>query len=202
MPRVSAVERRQDFVNAAMEVIASHGIDGATTRRIAEQAQAPLATLHYCYNSKEDLFADVYEFVGSRFQAVLDGSDPHSGLAETARQLLRGVLSCYFESHTFAAATLELFSWAQRQSENRGLGVYERAFETMRGILRKAAPGDQLSSEAIEDIVNVITSLADGFALNWLTRGDDSLADDKINLVTAVLDSWLADRIAQEETAR
>lgn len=202
MPRVSAAERRQDFVNAALEVIASHGIDGATTRRIAEQAQAPLATLHYCYNSKEDLFADVYEFVGARFQAVLDGSDPHSGLAETARELLRGVISCYFESHTFAAATLELFSWAQRQAENRGMDVYERASETMRGILRKAAPGDQLSSEAIEEIITVISALADGFALNWLTRGDVSLAEDKLKLVTAVLDSWLAALLERETAAR
>lgn len=38
-------------------------MDGATTRRIAEEANAPLATLHYCFSSKEVLFAAVFEYV-------------------------------------------------------------------------------------------------------------------------------------------
>ncbi|SFW86347.1 TetR/AcrR family transcriptional regulator [Amycolatopsis australiensis] len=202
MPRVPAGERRQEFVNAAVEVIAAHGIDGATTRRIAEQARAPLATLHYCYDSKEDLFADVFDFVAARFQSVLADSDPHAGLAVTARELLRGVIGCYFESHSFAATTLELFSWAQRQPENRGTGVYERAFDTMRTILRNADQEKQLTAEAIDDIIDVIAALADGFAINWLTRGGQTLADEQLNLVTSVLDSWLAARIGQAAAKR
>lgn len=36
-------------------------LSGATTRLIADQADAPLASLHYCYDSKEALFDVVFE---------------------------------------------------------------------------------------------------------------------------------------------
>ncbi|WP_280447927.1 TetR family transcriptional regulator, partial [Nocardia cyriacigeorgica] len=49
------------MVAAAVRVIAARGVDVATTRRIAEEANAPLATLHYCFATKELLFAAVFE---------------------------------------------------------------------------------------------------------------------------------------------
>lgn len=65
MARIPAAERRADLVAAAVRVIAAHGVDGATTRRIAEAANAPLATLHYCFATKEALFAAVFEYLAA-----------------------------------------------------------------------------------------------------------------------------------------
>ncbi|WP_229052498.1 TetR/AcrR family transcriptional regulator [Aeromicrobium sp. Leaf350] len=196
MPRISAADRRSDFVKAAVEVIAEHGIDGATTRRIAEQANAPLATLHYCYNSKEDLFGDVYTFVAERFKEVAVTSDPHGDVPETARQLLRGVMECYLESENFAATTLELVSWARRQHGDKGIGVYDEALEILRQLLRTADSADELDDNGVDEIAYVIATLADGFALNWLTYGDPSAAQEQMAVVTSVLDSWLSARLS------
>ncbi len=103
MARIPVAQRRRQLVEAAVEVIATHGIDGATTRRIADQAKANVAMVHYCYDSKEDLFADVYEFVGGRFRHVIEESDPHSTVLETAQGILRGVMECYYETPSFGA---------------------------------------------------------------------------------------------------
>ena len=46
-------------VVAAIEVIASEGLARATTRRIAEAADAPLGSLHYCFRSKDELIESV-----------------------------------------------------------------------------------------------------------------------------------------------
>ncbi|MEK0098071.1 TetR/AcrR family transcriptional regulator [Streptomyces sp. A475] len=189
------------MINAAVEVIATHGIDGATTRRIAEQAQANLAMLHYCYDSKEDLFADVYDFVAGRFREVIKNSDPHSNLVDTARQLLRGVMECYLESASFTAATLELISWARRQHEGRGIAVYEQALETARAVLRSAPSDPPVEPETIDQIVYVMTALADGFALNWLTYGDRSAATEQMEIAASVLESWLAVRLGTTPAA-
>jgi AcrR family transcriptional regulator len=43
--------RREQFIDAAVNVIARVGVDGATTRRIAEEADAPPAALHGCFQS-------------------------------------------------------------------------------------------------------------------------------------------------------
>lgn len=195
MPRISAAERRDALVRAAVDVIATHGIDGATTRRIAEQAQAPLAALHYCYDSKEDLLADVFEFVASRYRDVIAESDPHADLVETARALLRSVMDFYLESANLGATALELTNWARRQNRDHAMTVYDKAMETLRTTLRNAAADQPLEPETIDHLAFVIASLADGFALNWLTYGDRSAATEQMQVTTSVLESWLATRL-------
>lgn len=195
MPRISAAQRRSDFVNAAIEVIATYGIDGATTRRIADQAEANLAMLHYCYDSKDDLFADVFEFVASRYRDVIKDSEPYSNLADTARHILRGAMECYLESPSFTAATLELISWARRQHGDRGIAVYDQALESVRAALRGASADHSVEPETIDEIAYVIATLADGFAMNWFTYGDRSAATEQMETVVSVLDSWLAARV-------
>ncbi|MFJ8913093.1 TetR/AcrR family transcriptional regulator [Amycolatopsis sp. NPDC102389] len=201
MPRISAAQRRGDFIKAAVEVIAVYGIEGATTRRIAEQAQANLAMLHYCYDSKEDLFADVYEFVAGRYRDALENNASPGDVAETARRLLRGVMECYLESASFAMAAMELISWARRQHGDRGIAVYDKALETVRTALRDAGSDHPIEPEIVEEIAFVIAALADGFAANWLTYGDRSAALGQMELATSVLDSWLAARLGSTPVA-
>ncbi|WP_027935550.1 TetR/AcrR family transcriptional regulator [Amycolatopsis sp. ATCC 39116] len=201
MPRIPAAQRRSDFIKAAVEVIATHGIDGATTRRIAEQAKANLAMLHYCYDSKEDLFADVYEYVAGQYREVVLANDPHGDLVETARGLLRAIMVFYLDSPSFAAAALELVTWARRQHGNRGIAVYDQALDTLRGVLRNAASDQQAEPETVDQIAYVIATLADGFALNWYTYGDRAVAEEQMEVTVSVLDSWLAARLGTTPAA-
>src|SRR6478735_2370115 len=112
MARIPAAERRTELVAAAVRMIAAHGVEGATTRRIAQEANAPLATLHYCFASKEVLFAAVFEHVGQQYREVLTSNDIHGDMPTTARALLRGLLEWYVVNPEFCAATVELISWA------------------------------------------------------------------------------------------
>ncbi|NYJ01736.1 AcrR family transcriptional regulator [Nocardioides thalensis] len=196
MTRVPVAQRRRDFIAAAVEVIAAHGIDGATTRRIAEQAKANVAMLHYCYDSKEDLFADVYEFVTGKYREVIEGNDPHTTLPEAAQGILRGVMECYLDSPSFTAATFELVSWARRQHGGRGIAVYDQAFDALRKALQEAAAADPVAPEVIDEVAYVVATLADGFAVNWLTYGDTTVARGQMEINSSVLDAWLARRVA------
>ncbi|WP_063065694.1 TetR/AcrR family transcriptional regulator [Nocardia violaceofusca] len=201
MARIPAAERRTDLVNAAIQVIATHGVDGATTRRIAEQAGAPLATLHYCFASKELLFAAVFERVAAEYQEVIARSDVHGDVPTTARELLRGVMSWYLEAAAFAAATIELISWAQRQDGNPAGIVYKQAFAVLRSILDKANSDGMLPTEAIDEVSYIVAALSDGFALNWLTFGDREEAARQVAMSIAVLDAWLATKLVSPVSA-
>ncbi|TNM38493.1 TetR/AcrR family transcriptional regulator [Nocardioides albidus] len=196
MARIPVAQRRRDFIDAAVEVISSHGIDGATTRRIAEQAQANVAMLHYCYDSKEDLFADVYEYVSGKYREVIEGSDPHTTLPGAAQAILRGVMECYIDSRSFTATTFELVSWARRQHGDRGIAVYDQALDSLRKALQEAAAADPVAPEVIDEIAYVLATLADGFGVNWLTYGDTTAAREQMEVNCAVLDSWLTARLA------
>ncbi|MGW4699158.1 TetR/AcrR family transcriptional regulator [Streptomyces sp. NPDC004285] len=197
MARVPTAERRNDLVNAAIHVIATHGVDGATTRRIAEQAKAPLATLHYCFQTKELLFAAVFERLAERYREVLIESDVHGDVAATARAILRGLTNWYLESSSeFASATVELISWAQRQESHPAVTVYSEAFNVVRSILARAASGQDITPETIDQIGYVIGALSDGFVVNWLTYADRSRAAEQAEIIVDVLDAWLTAKLA------
>ncbi len=75
--------RRRQLIDATVEVIAGHGVDGATTRRIAETAGAPLASIHYTFGSKEELVASAVDQVLDDLLAEMrDALAQTSGLAE------------------------------------------------------------------------------------------------------------------------
>jgi AcrR family transcriptional regulator len=196
MARIPVAQRRRELIDAAVEVIAAHGIDGATTRRVADQAKANVAMVHYCYDSKEDLFADVFEYVSSKYREVIEGSDPHTTLPDAAEKILRGVMECYLESPSFTAATFELVNWARRQHGDRGIAVYEQAFDTVRKALGEAAGDDPVAAGAIDETAYVLATLADGFGVNWLTFGDVAAARTQMDLNCSVLASWLTRRLA------
>ncbi|WP_037356550.1 TetR/AcrR family transcriptional regulator [Amycolatopsis orientalis] len=201
MARISAAQRRQDFVNAAVEVIAKHGIDGATTRRIAEQAGANLAMVHYCYDSKEDLFADVYKFVVGKFRGLSSKVDPRATLAEAARKILHDVMEYYVESPSFAVSALELINWARRQHEDSGIDLYDRALEGARSALRDAAGDRPVDDETIREIASAIACLSDGFAVGWITYGDRAFAEKQMQLADSLFESWLAARLGSATVA-
>ncbi|GAB7006421.1 hypothetical protein JCM18899A_38940 [Nocardioides sp. AN3] len=200
MPRISVAQRRSDFVHAAVEVIATHGIDGATTRRIADQAKANVAMLHYCYDSKEDLFADVYELITDKFREVLAECDADADLATMTHQILRSLMQCYLESATFTAATIELVSWARRNHETRTSTAYDQVLETGRALLRGSTTGPQIDSAAIDEIAQLVAMLADGFAVSWLTYGDRPAAEQQMEIAASALDSWLTSRLGLAST--
>ncbi|MGF9662389.1 TetR family transcriptional regulator [Arthrobacter crystallopoietes] len=71
MARVPTAERRLQFVRSAARVIAQDGLAAATTRRIAAEADAPLASLHYCFRSKDELLQEVYYFLSRDYAQSL-----------------------------------------------------------------------------------------------------------------------------------
>ena len=71
MARVPTAERRLQFVRSAARVIAHDGLAAATTRRIAAEAQAPLASLHYCFRSKDELLEEVYYYLSRDYAQAL-----------------------------------------------------------------------------------------------------------------------------------
>ncbi|MCG2621375.1 TetR/AcrR family transcriptional regulator [Arthrobacter sp. I2-34] len=86
MARVPTAERRLQFVRAAARVIAHDGLAAATTRRIAAEADAPLASLHYCFRSKDELLQEVYYYLSRDYaQALPPVPDGGAGLGSVVR---------------------------------------------------------------------------------------------------------------------
>ncbi len=204
MAHMPAAERRAELVAAAVRMIAAHGVEGATTRRIAQEANAPLATLHYCFAGKEVLFAAVFEYVAGQYRDVLTSNGVDGNLEGTARTLLRGLLQWYLEHPDFGPAIVELISWAQRQEGNQAEMVYNEGFGTMRSILESAAEtsGQTVNEATIDELTYIVSTLSDGFALNWLVFADRAAAERQIELTLNVLDAWMATSLGVSGTSK
>ncbi|GCE44397.1 transcriptional regulator, TetR family [Rhodococcus wratislaviensis] len=72
--------------------------------------------------------------------------------------------------------------------------MYHEAFATMRAILDAAATaaGQSVGPETIDELTYLVSTLSDGFALNWLVFTDRTAAELQIEHVLGVLDAWMA----------
>jgi AcrR family transcriptional regulator len=174
MPRIPAEQRRQDFVEAAVRVIAEHGLADATTRRIAEAAGAPLASLHYCFRSKEELFVAVFEAQATMLGQRLCRSEAAKGLAPTAVMVLHEVVGWFQEHPDWAIAGMELALWAQRQDGNElSAKSFDIHIKGLASDLRRAC-GPNDDKTLAEPAARLIAVLTDGLLLQWIAYRDDA----------------------------
>jgi DNA-binding transcriptional regulator YbjK len=60
-PRRHDPERKSRIVDATIDVIAGHGVAGATSRRIAAAADVPLGSLTYHFEGLDDLLTQAFQ---------------------------------------------------------------------------------------------------------------------------------------------
>lgn len=71
-PRPNSDGRREQIVNAALQVMIAEGVYHATTRKIAEAAGVNVATLHYHFHDKEEIILSVMAVLASHYRGRLD----------------------------------------------------------------------------------------------------------------------------------
>lgn len=186
MARVGAELRRQDFVKAAVRVIAEHGVANATTRRIAAAAGSPLASLHYVFRTKDELFFAVYESLFALPQQSLDqvpiGTDP----AETAAGMLRQIVDWLAKNPELARAQSELFFWIMRNEPDMANKIYSVGLETTERTLERAM-GDRVDKATLKAASRTLILLFDGLLIAWSTHGDMERLQEETNTACRAL---------------
>lgn len=171
MARLGAVQRRQAFVKAAVKVIAEHGAANATTRRIAAAAGYPLASLHYVFKTKDELFYAVYDSLFQLPQQSLErvptGSDP----AQTVAGMLRQVVAWITGNPDLARAQSELFFWTIRHQPDMAKRIYSVGVEATEQALARVV-GARLDGAALQAASRMLILLFDGLLVGWCAHGD------------------------------
>ncbi len=80
MAYVSAADRREQLIEAAIAVLRRSGADGVTSRAIAAEAEAPLASIHYTFGSLDDLVVAAFErLIDEVSERIAGGIDVAAG---------------------------------------------------------------------------------------------------------------------------
>jgi len=135
--------RREAIVDAAIEVIAEHGIGSASHRLIAERADVPLGSTTYYFPTRGDLVAAALE--RSAEQAAREVERWAEALArDPSAATLSGLASSYLDDRPRAVVEYELYVAAARAAGLRGvaqrwIGAFERQLEPIVGTVRARA---------------------------------------------------------------
>lgn len=193
MARLPAAQRRKDFVAAAVRVIAEHGVAGATTRRIADEAGAALAALHYCFGSKEDLFLAVYEEQAGHIRVPTSVTiAPASDLASAAMQALERSIDWFRRHPEWARAQVELLLWSLRHDDGAlGARSYDLHHDAFTSLLTTSVGPDD-NPDLVEPAARLIVTLIDGLLLQWLAYADDARLVQETKRATEVVGAFLA----------
>ena len=177
MAHVPVSDRRRQFIDAAIRVIAREGVARATTRRIAEDANAPASILHYCFSSKDELFQAVFD------QGPLDGRAagsrdvvPGMGLAAGVDAIVRGYLGWIVEDRELQQAQFELIFWAMRTPTAQHLPgrVYRDYANSVVQLLDMARRPEE-SDVDLNALARQIIALIDGHVLQSMSMGENDL---------------------------
>ncbi|MFZ3561289.1 MULTISPECIES: TetR/AcrR family transcriptional regulator [unclassified Streptomyces] len=193
MAYVSAGARREQLIEAAVQVIAREGADRATTRKIAEEAKAPLASLHYCFQNKENLLLAVFTQLSAEIPVEADLPEGESvSLGQAMEQRLTSAMQWTVENPVRVRAMIEVTLWAERHDPELSVSFYDGFFKSSEAVLSQA--GGTLSSEELDSVVRVAMAIVDGLSLQMLTNGDKERALRDTATACAMLKSFLNER--------
>lgn len=193
MAHVPTEVRRQQFIDAAIAVIAREGVDGATTRRIADEAGAPLATLHYCFQTKENLLWAVFEHLAERVRTDLErASAPGQTVADIACHLLDDVVESSIESRAASRAQIEIWLWAERNDSEFAIRIYALFIDASKEYFRKAKT--PLPEDQLETVTRIVIAIVDGLIMQLITHGDEKMFRREAETAKAMLQAYLGRR--------
>lgn len=200
MARVSADTRRLQFVEAAARVIANDGLAAATTRRIAAEAGANLAALHYCFRNKDELLQEVYTFLSRDYaQALPPVNVAGGGLADVMRAHARRIWERMLLNPHEQVTTFELLLRRFREKPETEAAVraqnrimYEGWIQSTIELFRDAAAaaGEDVP-ENLELVTRLFISGIDGISMQHLADPDPERSAALVDLLSEGLASLL-----------
>ncbi|MBM7806182.1 DNA-binding transcriptional regulator YbjK [Geodermatophilus bullaregiensis] len=115
-------DRRERLIATALDVIAEHGVAGATHRAIARSADVPLGSTSYHFASIDELLAAAFtvhaeQVAGALEERLRAAPDPEAALDALARHLSEDLLG---DERTLVLA-VELYVAAARRPELRAV---------------------------------------------------------------------------------
>ncbi len=192
LTRTSAEARREEFVAAAIKVMARDGLDRATTRRIADEAGAQQGIFHYVFRDKGELLAAVIGAVTEQVEQVLrDAVDPRKGLTATISDAVRA-----FWQHVLADDGLQLMQYELVIYCRRTPGLewladwqYARYIAAATEVLGAAADHDAARPAiSLDQLVRFLVAAVDGLVLQYTVHHDAGQSQhDVSNVITAAI---------------
>lgn len=178
MPRVSAPNRREALIEAALRVMERDGLTAGTTRAIVAEAGMSLASFHYAFSSREELLAELVErVIGRELSSAMAAWSPEEGLAACLRAAAAGYLDHLERAPGQEQLMLELTLLAVRRPDLRPIAraQYAAYLEAATELLETAAAATGARwRRPLPELARLLITLVDGATTTWLVDRDSA----------------------------
>lgn len=193
MPRIPADERRALLVQAALRVIAEHGVAGATTRAIVGEAGMSLASFHYAFRSHDEMMRELISYVvGAEANAVFAVLRPGNDIETSLREGMHAFLDYVIADPSHEQVMQELVQYALRTPGLEHLA--REQYDSYRGavteiLVEGAAAAHVTWSLPVAEVARLVVTVTDGVTLAWLADRDATAARRVLDFAAASLAS-------------
>ncbi|WP_299576548.1 TetR family transcriptional regulator [uncultured Williamsia sp.] len=188
-------QRRERLVAAAFRVVATDGVEAATTRRICAEAGMSQASFHYAFSSRDALLeALVVSGLTSEDTAIhavlADVPADSSDIESLLRGGLRGYLDSVVSDPSREHALIALSQYARQTPGLEGFAadVYRRYYELAATALTAAADASGARWRTSPDtLAPLVVAATDGLTLAYLNTGDLDVAHRIVDACVSML---------------
>ncbi|KOF14355.1 hypothetical protein AC244_27335 [Ensifer adhaerens] len=177
--RIPSALRREQLVDATIQVMRENGMQSVTMREVAKRANASLAAVHYCFKDKDDL---VHAAVERWLKEMVPDSmrfQTGGGMRATVRSMLQAWWDAIEEVPQNAQAQFELFLWAVRNSDRIRSVMYPLYLTEIVSVLKQA---QDASGESCDwDLMTIAQSLlviVDGCSFQYFSDPESKSAKE------------------------
>lgn len=187
---VSAADRREQLIEATIAVLRRSGADGVTTRAVAAEADAPLASIHYTFGSLDDLVVAAFErLIAEVSRHIADGLDVAAGYGPcivAVMQRIAGLLN----HERYGVLLHDLNPTGDRRVEALEERYYRLAHDLVDAI---ASAGGREPAMPRAQLARLIMAAVDGVVLQFAATGDIETSRDDLAAFGTIL-ATAADR--------
>jgi AcrR family transcriptional regulator len=161
-------QRRDEFIDRAFDVFATHGFQRLSLRRIAEELGVSHAALSYHFASKEDLLQAVFERQEERDRPLLEQSLIERGLLSVLPEIAR--------ENEAIPGLIQLDATMQAEAiraDHPGHEFTRRRIDQLNSDIRRELERERERGRLREDLdldvtTRQLTSMARGLQMQWL----------------------------------
>lgn len=173
--RVPTPERREQLLDATIEVMKREGVESTSLRKVAIEARASLAAIHVCFEGKEQMMKLAVErYLRTVVDSLGDDVDTLTrGVRCTALRLMDRFWTTLVQEPLVVLSQMEIGAWAHRNSQHAELLVYiyERYEREFNLLLAQSARlnGDKLAMP-VSRLSRALIVIGDGSILAYLAE--------------------------------
>ena len=180
MTRIASAQRRALLVQAALRVIAAHGVPAATTRAIVAEAGMSLASFHYAFRSHDEMMGELVAYVvdaesSAAFAVLQPGTDIRTSLRDGLQAFLDYVIAD--PGHEQVMQELMQYSLRTPGLEPMAREQYASYHRAVAKLLVAGAEAAAVRWTApVEHVARLVVTVTDGLTHAWLADRDAAAA--------------------------